>query len=146
MTDDSERRKFRVYTEKNMDQIPQLQRLPEPERAAMQAVSAVFPFRVNDYVLEELINWENIPDDPMFQLTFPQPGMLGSEEFSRMTELCVTGAPKEKIAAAARQIQRGLNPHPAGQKELNVPHLGEDVMPGVQHKYRETVLFFPWPR
>lgn len=137
------RRKFRVYTNKNMDQIPQIQRLSESERVAMQAVSAVLPFRVNDYVIEELINWDNIPDDPIFQLTFPQPGMLAAEDFSRMTELVGTGAAKDKIEAAARTIQRRLNPHPAGQKELNVPHLGEQAVPGVQHKYRETVLFFP---
>jgi len=143
MTEHSERRKFRAYTNKNMDQIPQIHRLPEPERTAMHAVSSVLPFRVNDYVLDELINWDNIPDDPIYQLTFPQPGMLSSEDFTHMTELCATGASKEKIEAASRQIQRSLNPHPAGQKELNVPHLGEEAVPGVQHKYRETVLFFP---
>jgi KamA family protein len=126
-----------------MDQIPQLQKLPEADRVAMQAVAAVLPFRVNEYVVDELINWDNIPDDPMFQLTFPQPGMLAGDDFSRMAELFATGASKEKIKEAARSIQFRLNPHPAGQKELNVPHLGEEAVPGVQHKYRETVLFFP---
>jgi KamA family protein len=143
MTDSIEPRKFRVYTSKNMDQIPQIQKLPEADRVAMQAVAAVLPFRVNEYVVDELINWDNIPDDPMFQLTFPQPGMLAGEDFSKMTELFATGASKEKIKEAARSIQFRLNPHPAGQKELNVPHLGEETVPGVQHKYRETVLFFP---
>jgi KamA family protein len=36
-----------------------------------------------------------------------------------------------------------LNPHPAGQMELNVPRLEGEVLRGLQHKYRETVLFFP---
>jgi len=36
-----------------------------------------------------------------------------------------------------------LNPHPAGQLALNVPELGEEPLPGVQHKYHETVLVFP---
>jgi len=36
-----------------------------------------------------------------------------------------------------------LNPHPAGQLALNVPDLGEEPLPGVQHKYHETVLVFP---
>ena len=143
MTDSTQPRKFRVYTSKNMDQIPQIQKLPEADRVAMQAVAAVLPFRVNEYVVDELINWDNIPDDPMFQLTFPQPGMLAGEDFSKMTELFATGASKDKIKEAARSIQFRLNPHPAGQKELNVPHLGEETVPGVQHKYRETVLFFP---
>jgi L-lysine 2,3-aminomutase len=36
-----------------------------------------------------------------------------------------------------------LNPHPAGQLALNVPELGDEPLPGVQHKYHETVLVFP---
>jgi len=29
--------------------------------------------------------------------------------------------------------------------ELNVPRDGDEILPGMQHKYRETVLFFPAP-
>ena len=36
-----------------------------------------------------------------------------------------------------------MNPHPAGQQQLNVPMFEGERLPGVQHKYRETVLFFP---
>jgi KamA family protein len=36
-----------------------------------------------------------------------------------------------------------LNPHPAGQLALNVPAFGDEPLPGVQHKYPETVLIFP---
>jgi KamA family protein len=35
-----------------------------------------------------------------------------------------------------------LNPNPAGQDQ-NIPYLGEIKLKGVQHKYPETVLFFP---
>jgi len=42
------------------------------------------------------------------------------------------------------QIRSSLNPHPAGQREFNVPRdeFGQPLN-GLQHKYRETVLFFP---
>jgi L-lysine 2,3-aminomutase len=36
-----------------------------------------------------------------------------------------------------------LNPHPAGQLELNIPAFSDEPLPGVQHKYPETVLVFP---
>ena len=143
MTQPVEAPRFRVFTRKNMADIPQLQALPESERVAMSAVSAVLPFRVNQYVLDELIKWSDVPNDPMFQLTFPQPEMLADEDVSKMTELVVTGASNDEVKAAAQRIQLKLNPHPAGQKELNVPHLGDEPVPGVQHKYRETALFFP---
>ena len=79
--------KFKVFTRKDIDDIRELQSLSEDERLEMKAVSAVLPFRVNNYVIEELIDWNNIPADPIFQLTFPQPGMLERKDFERMFEL-----------------------------------------------------------
>jgi len=38
------------------------------------AAASVLPMRTNNYVVEDLIDWSNIPDDPIFQLVFPQPG------------------------------------------------------------------------
>jgi L-lysine 2,3-aminomutase len=136
-------RGYRVYTARDIDRIPHLDRLPRPEREAMRAVAAVLPFRVNDYVVEELIDWSAIPQDPIFQLTFPQPGMLEPEDFSRMVDLVRSGGSRQALGAAAREVQLSLNPHPAGQKELNVPRFRGEPLDGVQHKYRETLLFFP---
>ena len=135
--------KFKVFTRKDIDEIRELQSLSVEERLAMKAVSAVLPFRVNNYVIGELIDWNNIPADPIFQLTFPQPGMLERKDFERMFELVKKDASADDIHKAAREIQNELNPHPAGQMELNVPKLGEEPLAGMQHKYRETVLFFP---
>ena len=41
------------------------------------------------------------------------------------------------------KIRNKMNPHPAGQKALNVPRVNGEDIPGMQHKYRETALFFP---
>jgi KamA family protein len=47
------------------------------------------------------------------------------------------------IRQLADTLRAGLNPHPAGQQTLNVPSLEGRELSGVQHKYAETVLFFP---
>jgi KamA family protein len=138
-------RKYRVYTRRDIDSLPQLQKLPKSFRDSMKAVAAVLPFRVNNYVIEDLIDWDNIPSDPIFQLTFPQPEMLEADQFERVLALVYDEAPAEQIKAAAREIQQSLNPHPGGQMELNVPSLNGCALSGMQHKYRETVLFFPAP-
>lgn len=136
--------RFQVYTRSDIDRIPQLRRLPAEQRLAMKAVSAVLPFRVNRYVIEQLIDWSAVPDDPIYQLTFPQPDMLEPGALSRMLGLLRRRAPREEVQAAAREIQRSLNPHPAGQRDLNVPLDARGrPLPGMQHKYRETVVFFP---
>jgi len=135
--------KYKVFTRKDIDSIPQLRRLDERLRTRMKVVSRVLPFRVNNYVVENLIDWSDIPDDPIYQLTFPQPEMLETAAFERVYDMVALGAPEERIEAVTREIQRDLNPHPAGQMELNVPVFGDQVLEGMQHKYRETVLFFP---
>jgi KamA family protein len=136
-------RKYRPYQRRDLDAIEQLASLPADHRDAMKAVASVLPFRVNAYVVEDLIDWDAAPDDPIYQLTFPQPGMLEPGALARMRDLLAREAPSEEVQTAAREIQASLNPHPAGQRELNVPQVDGQSLPGVQHKYRETVLFFP---
>jgi L-lysine 2,3-aminomutase len=74
-------RRFFAYGPKTLESIPQIRHLSAEEILGMKAVSTVLPFRVNSYVTEELIDWENVPEDPIFQLTFPQIGMLDDSDF-----------------------------------------------------------------
>ncbi|GAB4196623.1 MAG: hypothetical protein OHK0013_03950 [Sandaracinaceae bacterium] len=69
--------------------------------------------------------------------------MLSDADFETMARLIRDGAPEAMQRETARAIQLRLNPHPAGQATLNVPTLDGERVPGLQHKYRETVLFFP---
>ena len=135
--------RFQVYTERHLESIDALDHLPSEVRAEMRVVANVLPFRVNRYVIDNLIDWRRAPDDPIFQLTFPQRGMLAQEHFQRMAAALDRGADKAEIHRLAWEIRNELNPHPAGQVQLNVPTLDGVPLEGIQHKYRETVLFFP---
>ncbi len=135
--------RYRVFTERQWEQIPQLAALPVEQREAMRAVAKVLPFRVNQYVLDELIDWDRVPDDPLFRLVFPQPEMLQPDQLRRMLRLMHGGADAQSLAAEVIAIRASLNPHPAGQQALNVPEVDGSALEGMQHKYRETVLFFP---
>jgi KamA family protein len=141
---DLEPRRFKVFTQRDLDKIPQLQRLSEAARFEMRVVSSVLPFRVNEYVIDELIDWSNVPADPIYQLTFPQRGMLSDDHYARMAQAHRDGLDKQALGELAGEIRAELNPHPAGQMELNMPLDAEgNRLDGLQHKYRETVLFFP---
>ena len=54
-----------------------------------------------------------------------------------------SGADKAAVKHAVQEIHRQLNPNPAGQTTLNAPRVGNEYLRGAQHKYRETLLFFP---
>jgi len=120
-----------------------MEQLRSDQLTALKAVSAVFPFKVNSYVLDELIDWDDIPDDPIFQLTFPQAGMLESRDLEIMQNLVARSASDDDLRSAAHDIRMRMNPHPSGQLDLNVPEIDGRRLEGSQHKYRETMLFFP---
>ncbi|MFO7892212.1 MAG: hypothetical protein R6U63_00640, partial [Longimicrobiales bacterium] len=46
-------------------------RLDREARDAIRVMAPVLPFRTNRYVLNRLVDWSRIPDDPIFRLTFP---------------------------------------------------------------------------
>jgi KamA family protein len=137
------RPRFRAYGRKHISRIRQLDGFSRDQMLSLRIASIVLPFRVNDYILNELIDWSNIPSDPIFQLTFPQAEMLEHADYLRLHDLLTTGAHPDAVRRHARSIQMRMNPHPAGQMELNVPSVGDKKLPGCQHKYRETLLFFP---
>ena len=134
--------KYRAYTLKTFKKIPQISRLSEEQIFDIEVVGEVLPFKANNYVVDELIDWDNFENDPIFILTFPQKDMLSAKHYDRMAELIKSGASRPEITKAANQIRMDLNPNPAGQVH-NVPELNGEKLVGIQHKYNETMLFFP---
>jgi len=136
--------KYKAYTLRNFREISQLQQqLSEEELFDIEVVGNVLPFKVNNYVVEQLIDWDNYQNDPIYILTFPQRDMLQPEHFKEMANAIRSGARKPELKLVANKIRMELNPHPAGQLSHNVPKIDGTELTGVQHKYRETMLFFP---
>lgn len=135
--------KYKAYNLNNYSTLPQVQlSLTKAEIHAIKVVGNVLPFKTNNYIIEELIDWNNVPNDPIFQLTFPQKEMLSKNHFQEMEKALDANYCKAELKAVAHKLRYELNPHPAGQKE-NIPALGDYKLLGTQHKYRQTVLFFP---
>ncbi len=135
--------RYRSYTVKNFRSIPQVEKyLTEKQKFDIEVVGQVFPFKVNNYVIDQLINWEDPLNDPIFKLTFPQKDMLFPEHYDIIASLLKRGESQERIKDEANRIRMELNPHPAGQK-YNVPEVNGFKLHGAQHKYKETILFFP---
>jgi KamA family protein len=127
----------------NFRNIPKIKNINQKFVDDIQVVGSVLPFKTNNYVVEKLIDWSNIPNDPMFRLTFPHRQMLSPIHYETMEKVIASGADKQTVREAANEIRMQLNPHPAGQLEYNVPMIEGEKLYGMQHKYRETVLFFP---
>lgn len=136
--------KYKTITIRQFKDVPQIKKHLTPEQIeAIEVVGSVLPFKANNYVVDELIKWENVPNDPIFQLTFPQKEMLSDTHYNRVKWAMDQGFDKRQMKDLVNEIRMELNPHPAGQMVKNVPEIDGIKLTGLQHKYRETGLFFP---
>ncbi len=63
---------YQVFTARNYKNIPQIKKLSPEDIHSIDVVSQVLPFRTNNYVVDELIDWDNYKTDPMFIFNFTQ--------------------------------------------------------------------------
>ena len=83
------------YTLANLRKLPQLENFSEEQIFEMEVVGNVLPFKANNYVVEQLIDWDKVPGDSMFNLTFPQKGMLKPEHYDMICLLYTSPSPRD---------------------------------------------------
>jgi L-lysine 2,3-aminomutase len=135
--------RFKPFTRQSIVQARQWASMAPALQEAVQVVSHVLPFRTNEYVLDHLIDWSRVPDDPIYRLVFPHRDMLPPHEYAQLRDLVLYKKDAAATAALVHTIRMRMNPHPAGQMTHNVPRVNDAPLRGLQHKYKETVLFFP---
>lgn len=138
--------RYKAVTMANVSSCPQWEQLGPDQQEAIRVVGSVLPFRANHYVMDQLIDWDSVPNDPIFQLTFPQRDMLTPEHYEHVATMLKEGVDKQDKPRFKKEIDRiryELNPHPAGQMTHNVPMLEGEPLDGIQHKYEQTMLYFP---
>lgn len=139
---DSPQSALRMYRLRELLNLPQVKALGRERLFEMQVVGAVLPVQANSYVINELIDWEAGPEDPMFNLVFPRREMLDDASFTLVANALLREDP-EVLRRTVAKVRGRLNPHPAGQTSLNRPFEDDTLLEGVQHKYAETLLYFP---
>lgn len=133
---------YKAYSLNNYFNIPQYEKLSKSDKLSIEVVGRVLPFKTNNYVLDNLINWDNLSEDPIYTLNFPRREMINKNHFKVIEDLLIRGVNNKEILEVSNQIRKELNPHPSGQKS-NIPTVDGIQLNGAQHKYRETILFFP---
>lgn len=133
---------YRAYTLNNFRNIPQMSLLTEEQKFEIEVVGTVLPFKTSNYLVNELIDWDNFQKDPFFILNFPQKEMISETHFHIVANLIRRNADRMTIRKTVDRIRMELNPNPAGQ-QYNVPEMDGELINGIQHKYKKTMLVFP---
>ncbi|MBN1924411.1 MAG: lysine 2,3-aminomutase [Prolixibacteraceae bacterium] len=134
--------KYHSYTLNNFKKMPQIGKISARHQHDIEVVGQVLPFKASSYLVDKLIDWDNFEEDPFYILNFPQRGMLTSTNYNLIDEILKREGKSDTLKKKVEQIRLSLNPNPNGQK-FNVPEFEGSLLDGVQHKYRETMLFFP---
>lgn len=134
--------RYKAISLQSLDKLSE--RIPElkPHLPDIKLAGLIFPFKCSPYYVDEMVDWKaaDVREDPFYKLIFPTMDMLSQPHQDLLRAAKQEGDPSKLIATVAA-IREDLNPHPAGQKELNAPK--KEELTGVQHKYSETVLVFP---
>lgn len=133
---------YQSFAQHNFRMIPQVSNLSDEQIRDIEIVSQVLPFKSNNYVVDQLINWNKVPDDPIYTLTFPRKEMLTDEHYQLMRKTMDAGASKDEIKKVAHAIRLQLNPHPAGQLEHNVPMIDDHKLPVCNISTGKRFCFF----
>lgn len=99
----------------------------------------VYRFLATKHVLNS-IDWKNYEINSMYQLVFPQPGMIKPEEVQKY----VAAQTDEERKRVVEEYQKKTNPHD-GKQKLNKPWFISDgekmeILEGCQHKYPPVKL------
>ena len=138
-------RRFRAYSAKHLDMLIARAGLDPADRLAVRAVATVLPFRTNDLRDRVAHRLGRRPRRPDLPARVPAGRTCcRADDIGPIADLLGPAGPaRGRSRPAAHEVRMRLNPHPAGQLALNIPALDEEPLPGLQHKYPETVLFFP---
>ncbi len=134
---------FNPYNLNNLDSIKQIRRLPDELRQAIPVVGRVLPFRTNNYLVDELIDWDDVERDPIYRLNFPCRQILLPAHYERIRRLTERGASQNSLQAAVQEIRREMNPPTLQAMKGILPSIKGRKQQGILHTYPETVLFFP---
>ncbi len=142
--------KFRTYNHHSFTKSPYYERLPEKEKKTFRTLSQIFHFKANNYVLDHLINWEDVPNDPIYQLVFPREEMVFPQDYDELQNMEGvfnegTSTPLSKEQEAFYQkVRYKMRPQIQVSQEAIRPCLKEGL-PGVYHIFSTMVNLFPSP-
>ncbi len=136
--------KFISYSNTTFKKTSYYKQLPKEERNIFDVLSSVFHFKVNNYVLENLIDWNAVPNDPIYKLIFPRKEMLSAVDFETLKMLYQSGLDNEKLMPFIQRVKRKMYPE-VKQTNTSIPKINGERIRGMYSNFGTIVSLFPDP-
>ncbi|MDI9311419.1 MAG: lysine 2,3-aminomutase [Limnohabitans sp.] len=135
---------FISYNHNSFKNTYYYEQLPEKEKQTFDILTRVFHFKANNYVLENLIDWKKVPNDPIYKLLFPQKEMLPAHDYALLQELVIRDINKEQLETFIKRVQQKMQPTIIHCKS-SIPHLNNVPIKGMYSNFGTIVSLFPDP-
>ena len=135
---------FKSFNNKTFKNTPYYDRLPEAEREVFDILSTVFHFKANNYVLEHLINWDEVPEDPIYQLIFPRKEMLSAFDFEHLKQLFQLGMDAKTRNSFVQAVRKKMHPE-VKHADTGYPEMDGKIITGAYRNFPTILNLFPDP-
>ncbi|HAA23615.1 MAG TPA: lysine 2,3-aminomutase [Cytophagales bacterium] len=135
---------LKTYNLQRFRESPYFARLSSLQQAHFDLLTRVFHFKTNQYVLDHLIDWENLEDDPLYRLNFLQPAMLPQHEYELLNQMMGQGLTPQEEAAYVEQLRHRVTPELKHPKKTLPQQEGQWIR-GVYRAFRTHASLFPSP-
>ncbi len=136
--------KLTTYNSRLFKETEYYKQLPKDEKETFDTLSKVFHYKSNNYIHEQLICWQNVPDDPIYKLVFPRREMLNPEDYNRLKLLINLGMGAKELEPFIQNIKTRMTPRLKFVKSSFVK-LNEKRIDGMCRDFETIISLSPEP-
>ncbi len=136
--------KFKSYSNSTFKNTDYYHRLPKKEQEVFDILSTVFHFKVNNHVLDNLIDWKNIPNDPIYKLVFPRKEMLPLVDYEKLKRLFKIGLDTKTRIQFVQQVKNKMYPE-VKHSSTSFPKENGTIIQGAYRNFPTVLNLFPNP-
>ena len=128
---------YKSYSATSFKNTPFFDKLSLPQQNEFNIVTKILHFKVNDHVINNLINWEDLENDPLYKLIFPQRGMVLDKDYLRLQNRIDISADNTSIELASLVARKNLYPPYIPENDSHIQ------IDGLYHLLPKTLELFP---
>lgn len=136
--------KFKSFTGSSFKLSSYFSHLSENDQLEFSVLTKIFPFKANQFVLDNLIDWSNIPGDPIYKLVFPRKEMIGEDNFDYLKTLQNQFPADFNTSPFLEPIRQAYKKEVAFT-ETGLPRRNGEYLKGMYRNFPSVLSLFPSP-
>jgi L-lysine 2,3-aminomutase len=136
--------KYISYNNHSFKKTKYYNRLSKAQQDDFDLLSNIFYFKTNNYVLDNLIDWDNLEEDPMFRLNFLHKNILSEADYQHLLGLYKAGASIDALQPFIELVRKKTTPQ-IPYDEKCFPTSGGERIKGLYRSFNNVISLFPDP-